>query len=45
MMHPDHYQQGKIHSWLPFWTLLRREILRFWRVSSQTLLTPIITAT
>ncbi len=30
--------------WLPFTTLLRKEILRFWRVSSQTLLTPIITA-
>ena len=32
------------HSWLPFATLLRKEILRFWRVASQTLLTPIITA-
>jgi len=32
------------HSWLPFVTLLRKEILRFWRVASQTLLTPIITA-
>jgi len=32
------------HPWLPFSTLLRKEILRFWRVSSQTLLTPIITA-
>jgi ABC-2 type transport system permease protein len=32
------------HPWLPFATLLRKEILRFWRVSSQTLLTPIITA-
>jgi len=32
------------HPWLPFVTLLRKEILRFWRVSSQTLLTPIITA-
>jgi ABC-2 type transport system permease protein len=32
------------HPWLPFLTLLRKEILRFWRVSSQTLLTPIITA-
>lgn len=30
--------------WLPFATLLRREILRFLRVSVQTLLTPIITA-
>lgn len=32
------------NSWLPFTTLLRKEILRFWRVASQTLLTPIITA-
>lgn len=32
------------HPWLPFVTLLRKEILRFWRVASQTLLTPIITA-
>lgn len=44
MMQADQYQQGQYHSWLPFWTLLRREVLRFWRVSSQTLLTPIITA-
>jgi len=32
------------YPWLPFFTLLRKEILRFWRVASQTLLTPIITA-
>jgi len=32
------------HAWLPFWTLLRKEILRFLRVASQTLLTPIIFA-
>lgn len=32
------------YPWLPFATLLRKEILRFWRVASQTLLTPIITA-
>jgi ABC-2 type transport system permease protein len=31
-------------SWLPFATLLKREILRFLRVSFQTLLTPVITA-
>ena len=31
-------------AWLPFVTLLKREILRFLRVSFQTLLTPIITA-
>jgi ABC-2 type transport system permease protein len=36
--------QRPYHPWLPFVTLLRKEILRFWRVSSQTLLTPIITA-
>jgi len=32
------------HPWLPFVTLLRKEVLRFWRVASQTILTPIITA-
>jgi ABC-2 type transport system permease protein len=31
--------------WLPFYTLLQKEVRRFWRVASQTLLTPIITAT
>ncbi|MBN2428595.1 MAG: ABC transporter permease [Deltaproteobacteria bacterium] len=31
-------------AWLPFVTLLKREILRFLRVSFQTLLTPVITA-
>lgn len=36
--------QGDFRPWLPFVTLLRKEVLRFWRVSSQTLLTPIITA-
>jgi len=30
--------------WLPFLTLLRKEIRRFLRVASQTLLTPIVTA-
>lgn len=30
--------------WLPFVTLLLKEVRRFWRVASQTLLTPIITA-
>lgn len=34
----------QFYPWLPFVTLLRKEILRFWRVASQTLLTPIITA-
>ena len=36
--------QGIFKPWLPFTTLLRKEVLRFWRVASQTLLTPIITA-
>lgn len=31
-------------TWLPFYTLLKREVLRFMRVSFQTLLTPVITA-
>ncbi len=31
--------------WLPFYTLFKKEVLRFLRVSIQTLLTPIITAT
>jgi len=31
-------------SWLPFWTLTRKEVLRFCRVSSQTILAPIISA-
>ncbi len=35
---------AEFHPWLPFTTLLQKEILRFWRVASQTLLTPIITA-
>jgi len=30
--------------WLPFYTLLQKEVRRFWRVSSQTLVTPVITA-
>ncbi len=36
--------EQQFRPWLPFFTLLRKEILRFWRVASQTLLTPIITA-
>ncbi len=31
-------------AWLPFWTLLKREVLRFLKVAAQTILTPIITA-
>jgi len=30
--------------WLPFVTLFKKEVLRFFHVSIQTLLTPIITA-
>ncbi len=30
--------------WLPFWTLLQKEVRRFLRVASQTLITPVITA-
>ncbi|MEJ2201329.1 MAG: ABC transporter permease [Desulfuromonadaceae bacterium] len=37
-------EQGEFRPWLPFLTLLRKEIQRFLRVASQTLLTPIITA-
>jgi ABC-2 type transport system permease protein len=40
----DKVPTASYHAWLPFVTLLRKEILRFWRVASQTLLTPIITA-
>ncbi len=36
--------ENKYYPWLPFATLLRKEILRFTRVSTQTLLTPIVTA-
>jgi ABC-2 type transport system permease protein len=39
MKSPDRF-----HSWLPFQTLLKKEVLRFLRVASQTLLTPIVTA-
>ena len=31
-------------AWLPFYTLLQKEIRRFLRVASQTLVTPVITA-
>ncbi len=36
--------KNKFYPWLPFTTLLRKEILRFWRVATQTLLAPIVTA-
>ncbi|RZA00599.1 MAG: ABC transporter, partial [Proteobacteria bacterium] len=32
------------HPWRPFYTLLKREILRFLSVAVQTLITPVITA-
>lgn len=35
---------NRFYSWLPFITLLRKEVLRFRRVSTQTLLAPIVTA-
>ncbi|MBW2451370.1 MAG: ABC transporter permease [Deltaproteobacteria bacterium] len=34
----------RFHSWLPFYTLLQKEVRRFIRVASQTLVTPVITA-
>jgi ABC-2 type transport system permease protein len=37
-------EQRRFIPWLPFVTLLQKEVRRFWRVASQTLLTPIITA-
>lgn len=36
--------QGSFVRWLPFFTLLQKEIRRFLRVASQTLITPVITA-
>ena len=43
-MSANSQQQQPFRRWLPFTTLLKKEILRFFRVSVQTLLTPIITA-
>lgn len=37
-------EQRRFIPWLPFVTLLQKEVRRFLRVASQTLLTPIITA-
>jgi ABC-2 type transport system permease protein len=37
-------EQRPYNPWLPFYTLTQKEVLRFLRVSSQTLLAPIITA-
>jgi ABC-2 type transport system permease protein len=35
---------AEFQSWLPFYTLLKREVLRFLSVAAQTLITPVITA-
>ena len=43
-MNGNSQQEQPFRWWLPFVTLLKKEILRFFRVSVQTLLTPIITA-
>jgi len=40
----DSTQQSRFYPLLPFFTLVRREVHRFLKVSVQTLLTPIITA-
>jgi ABC-2 type transport system permease protein len=37
-------QEPVFVNWLPFYTLLQKEIRRFLRVASQTLVTPVITA-
>jgi ABC-2 type transport system permease protein len=38
------YRAPSYIAWLPFFTLLQKEIRRFLRVASQTLITPVITA-
>lgn len=38
------YKQQEFHPLLPFYTLLKKEILRFLSVAVQTLVTPVITA-
>lgn len=38
------HQASPFIAWLPFYTLLQKEIRRFLRVASQTLITPVITA-
>jgi len=30
------------HAWLPFWTVLRRELSRFWGIKRQTILGPLL---
>ncbi len=37
-------EQSTFISWLPFYTLLKKEVLRFFTVAAQTIVTPIITA-
>lgn len=43
-MNPSGPPDRPFISWLPFYTLLQKEVRRFLRVASQTVLTPIITA-
>lgn len=38
------HAQAPFNSYLPFVTLVKREVLRFWSVAVQTLITPVITA-
>lgn len=38
------FNQPPFHAFLPFYTLLRREVLRFFSVAVQTLVTPVITS-
>lgn len=40
----NQHQEPPFIAWLPFYTLLQKEIRRFLRVASQTLVTPVITA-
>ncbi|MBS1984104.1 MAG: ABC transporter permease [Bdellovibrionales bacterium] len=37
-------QSQPFQSWRPFWTLLKKEVLRFFAVASQTLAAPLVTA-
>ena len=40
----NQFRKPTFVAWLPFYTLLQKEIRRFLRVASQTLITPVITA-
>lgn len=42
MTNPEH--SSTYHPWLPCWTLVKKEILRFLSVWSQTLLAPVVSA-